>query len=79
MQADAWTGLSQALVSPYSTVLRSAFSFKNEERIQELMEAAGWHFNSSNADLLSYHSLFLEVGGWGSRNLPSPTLASARS
>ncbi|XP_045047874.2 translin-associated factor X-interacting protein 1 isoform X3 [Desmodus rotundus] len=44
----------------FSTVLRSAFSFKNEERIQELMEAAGWHFNSSNADLLSYHSLFME-------------------
>ncbi|XP_053771365.1 translin-associated factor X-interacting protein 1 isoform X4 [Desmodus rotundus] len=45
----------------FSTVLRSAFSFKNEERIQELMEAAGWHFNSSNADLLSYHSLFMEL------------------
>ncbi|XP_058562457.1 translin-associated factor X-interacting protein 1 isoform X3 [Neofelis nebulosa] len=43
-----------------STVLKSTFPFKKEERIQELMEAGGWHSNSSNADLLNYHSLFIE-------------------
>lgn len=64
VQADVWASLSQAFVSPYSTVLRSVFSSKKEEKIQELMEAAGWHPNSSNADLLHYHSLFTEVGGW---------------
>lgn len=72
-----------ALVSPHSTVLKSTFPFKREERIQQLMEAGGWHSNSSNADLLNYHSLFIEVGmgvcrEWElSRNLPSPALASA--
>lgn len=70
-----------ALVSPHSTVLKSTFPFKKEEKIQELMEAGGWHPNSSNADLLNYRSLFTEVGGGGggglSRNLPSPALASA--
>ncbi|XP_030153688.1 translin-associated factor X-interacting protein 1 isoform X3 [Lynx canadensis] len=43
-----------------STVLKSTFPFKREERIQQLMEAGGWHSNSSNADLLNYHSLFIE-------------------
>ncbi|XP_039078616.1 translin-associated factor X-interacting protein 1 isoform X2 [Hyaena hyaena] len=43
-----------------STVLKSTFPFKKEERIQELMEAGGWHPNSSNADLLNYRSLFIE-------------------
>ncbi|XP_074170810.1 translin-associated factor X-interacting protein 1 isoform X2 [Rhinolophus sinicus] len=42
------------------TVLKSTFPFKKEEKIQELMEAGGWHPNSSNADLLNYHSLFIE-------------------
>ncbi|XP_045670951.1 translin-associated factor X-interacting protein 1 isoform X2 [Ursus americanus] len=43
-----------------STVLKSTFPFKKEEKIQELMEAGGWHPNSSNADLLNYRSLFIE-------------------
>ncbi|XP_044111848.1 translin-associated factor X-interacting protein 1 isoform X2 [Neovison vison] len=43
-----------------STVLKSNFPFKKEEKIQELMEAGGWHPNSSNADLLNYRSLFIE-------------------
>ncbi|XP_040354340.1 translin-associated factor X-interacting protein 1 isoform X3 [Herpailurus yagouaroundi] len=43
-----------------STALKSTFPFKREERIQQLMEAGGWHSNSSNADLLNYHSLFIE-------------------
>ncbi|XP_011378806.1 translin-associated factor X-interacting protein 1 isoform X2 [Pteropus medius] len=43
-----------------STVLKSTFPFKKEEKIQELMEAGGWHPSSSNADLLNYHSLFAE-------------------
>ncbi|KAF6079783.1 translin associated factor X interacting protein 1 [Phyllostomus discolor] len=43
----------------FSTVLRSIFPFKKEEKIQELMEAAGWQL-SSNADWLSYQSLFTE-------------------
>lgn len=53
-----------ALVSPHRTVLKSTFPFKKEEKIQELMEAGGWHPNSSNADLLNYHSLFIEVCVW---------------
>ncbi|XP_045844384.1 translin-associated factor X-interacting protein 1 isoform X2 [Meles meles] len=44
----------------FSTVLKSNFPFKKEEKIQELMEAGGWHPNSSNADLLNYRSLFIE-------------------
>ncbi|XP_027474888.2 translin-associated factor X-interacting protein 1 isoform X3 [Zalophus californianus] len=43
-----------------STVLKSTFPFKKEEKIQELMEAGGWHPNSSNADLINYPSLFIE-------------------
>ncbi|EFB15881.1 hypothetical protein PANDA_006950, partial [Ailuropoda melanoleuca] len=43
-----------------STVLKNTFPFKKEEKIQELMEAGGWHPNSSNADLLNYRSLFIE-------------------
>ncbi|XP_008700675.1 translin-associated factor X-interacting protein 1 isoform X2 [Ursus maritimus] len=43
-----------------STVLKSTFPFKKEEKIQELMEAGGWHPNSSSADLLNYRSLFIE-------------------
>ncbi|ELK14515.1 Translin-associated factor X-interacting protein 1, partial [Pteropus alecto] len=43
-----------------STVLKSTFPFKKEEKIQELMEAGGWHPSSSNADLLNYRSLFAE-------------------
>ncbi|CAK6436701.1 unnamed protein product [Pipistrellus nathusii] len=43
-----------------STVLKSTFPFKKEDKIQELMEAGGWHANSSNADLLNYRALFLE-------------------
>lgn len=43
-----------------STVLKSNFPLKKEEKIQELMEAGGWHTNSSNADLLNYRSLFME-------------------
>lgn len=74
-----------ALVSPNSTVLKSNFPFKKEEKIQELMEEGGWHPNSSNADLLNYRSLFIEVptsisvyvGQGLSRILPSPALASA--
>ncbi|XP_036897366.1 translin-associated factor X-interacting protein 1 isoform X2 [Sturnira hondurensis] len=50
----------QLTMEQFSTVLRNAFSSKKEEKIQELMEAAGWHPNSSNADLLDYHSLFTE-------------------
>lgn len=53
-----------ALVFPHRTVLKSTFPFKKEEKIQELMEAGGWHPNSSNADLLNYHSLFIEVCVW---------------
>lgn len=49
-------------MSPHSTVLKSIFPFKKEEKIQELMEAGGWHPNSSNADFLNYRSLFMEVG-----------------
>ncbi|XP_044787999.2 translin-associated factor X-interacting protein 1 isoform X2 [Bubalus bubalis] len=52
-------GLS-ALMSPYSTVLKSTFPLKKDERIQELMEAGGWHPSSSNADLLDYRLLFME-------------------
>ncbi|XP_062968212.1 translin-associated factor X-interacting protein 1 [Cynocephalus volans] len=44
----------------FSTILRSTFPLKKEEQIQELMEAGGWHPNSSNADLLNYRSLFTE-------------------
>ncbi|XP_049720010.1 translin-associated factor X-interacting protein 1 isoform X2 [Elephas maximus indicus] len=44
----------------FSTILKSTFPFKKEEQIQELMEAGGWHPNSSNADLLNYRSLFME-------------------
>lgn len=73
-QVSAWPLL--ALVSPHSTVLKSTFPFKKEEKIQELMEAGGWHPSSSNADLLNYHSLFAEVCQ-GSRNFPSPALASS--
>lgn len=51
-----------ALLFPHSTVLKNTFPFKKEEKIQELMEAGGWHPNSSNADLLNYRSLFIEVG-----------------
>ncbi|XP_014403311.1 PREDICTED: translin-associated factor X-interacting protein 1 isoform X3 [Myotis brandtii] len=43
-----------------STVLKSTFPLKKEDKIQELMEAGGWHTNSSNADLLNYRSLFVE-------------------
>ncbi|XP_008138142.1 translin-associated factor X-interacting protein 1 [Eptesicus fuscus] len=43
-----------------STVLKSTFPFKKEDKIQELMEAGGWHTNSSNADLLNYRALFME-------------------
>lgn len=46
-----------------STVLKSTFPLKKEDKIQELMEAGGWHINSSNADLLNYRALFMEVGG----------------
>lgn len=49
-------------MSPYSTVLKSTFPLKKDERIQELMEAGGWHPSSSNADLLDYRLLFMEVG-----------------
>lgn len=58
-------------MSPHSTVLKSTFPLKKEEKIQELMEAGGWHPNSSNADLLDYRSLFLEVCQ-RPRNFPSP-------
>ncbi|KAM6223780.1 translin-associated factor X-interacting protein 1 [Rhynchocyon petersi] len=44
----------------FSTILRRTFPLKKEEQIQELMEAGGWNPESSNADLLSYHSLFTE-------------------
>ncbi|XP_076988874.1 translin-associated factor X-interacting protein 1 isoform X1 [Tamandua tetradactyla] len=44
----------------FSTILKNMFPLKKEEQIQELMEAGGWHPNSSNADLLNYHSLFME-------------------
>ncbi|XP_030651062.1 translin-associated factor X-interacting protein 1 isoform X3 [Nomascus leucogenys] len=44
----------------FNTVLKSTFPLKTEEQIQELMEAGGWHPSSSNADLLNYHSLFME-------------------
>lgn len=47
----------------HSTVLKSTFPFKKEDKIQELMEAGGWHTNSSNADLLNYRALFMEVSG----------------
>ncbi|XP_020949767.1 translin-associated factor X-interacting protein 1 isoform X2 [Sus scrofa] len=47
-------------VEQLSTVLKSAFPFKTDEKIQELMEAVGWHPSSSNADLLNYHILFTE-------------------
>lgn len=47
----------------HSTVLKTTFPLKKEDKIQELMEAGGWHINSSNADLLNYRSLFVEVGG----------------
>ncbi|XP_045746851.1 translin-associated factor X-interacting protein 1 isoform X1 [Mirounga angustirostris] len=43
-----------------STVLKSTFPFKKEEKILELMEAGGWHPNSSNADLINYRLLFIE-------------------
>ncbi|XP_004690275.1 PREDICTED: translin-associated factor X-interacting protein 1 [Condylura cristata] len=43
-----------------STVLKSTFPFKKDERIQELMEAGGWQPDSSNTDLLQYRSLFVE-------------------
>ncbi|XP_074226656.1 translin-associated factor X-interacting protein 1 isoform X2 [Camelus bactrianus] len=43
-----------------STVLRSTFPFKKDEKIQELMEAGGWHPSSSNADLVNYRLLFME-------------------
>ncbi|XP_070254268.1 translin-associated factor X-interacting protein 1 isoform X1 [Myotis yumanensis] len=43
-----------------STVLKSTFPLKKEDKIQELMEAGGWHTNSSNADLLNYRLLFVE-------------------
>ncbi|XP_037672302.1 translin-associated factor X-interacting protein 1 isoform X2 [Choloepus didactylus] len=47
-------------IEQFSTILKSTFPLKKEEQIQELMEAGGWHPNSSNADLLNYHSLFTE-------------------
>lgn len=47
-------------VEQLSTVLKSAFPFKKDERIQELMETAGWHPSISNADLLDYRMLFME-------------------
>ncbi|KAM5297947.1 translin-associated factor X-interacting protein 1 isoform 2-T2 [Glossophaga mutica] len=50
----------QLTMEQFSTVLRSIFSSKKEEKIQELMEVAGWHLNSSNADSLSYPFLFTE-------------------
>ncbi|KAJ1072768.1 hypothetical protein K5549_011994 [Capra hircus] len=43
-----------------SAVLKSTFPLKKDERIQELMEAGGWHPSSSNADLLNYRMLFME-------------------
>ncbi|XP_020740749.2 translin-associated factor X-interacting protein 1 isoform X3 [Odocoileus virginianus] len=47
-------------VEQLSTVLKSTFPFKKDERIQELMETAGWHPSISNADLLDYRMLFME-------------------
>ncbi|KAM6176240.1 translin-associated factor X-interacting protein 1 [Erethizon dorsatum] len=44
----------------FSIILRSTFPLKKQEHIQELMEAAGWHPNSSNADFFNYRSLFTE-------------------
>ncbi|MBZ3891042.1 Translin-associated factor X-interacting protein 1 [Sciurus carolinensis] len=44
----------------FSTILKSIFPLKKEEQIQELMEAGGWHPNSSSADLFSYRVLFME-------------------
>ncbi|XP_012515912.1 PREDICTED: translin-associated factor X-interacting protein 1 [Propithecus coquereli] len=44
----------------FSTVLKSTFPLKKEEKILELMEAGGWHPNSDNADFLNYRALFLE-------------------
>ncbi|KAG8521776.1 Translin-associated factor X-interacting protein 1, partial [Galemys pyrenaicus] len=43
-----------------STVLKSTFPFKKEEKIQELMEAGGWQPDSNNTELLDYRSLFVE-------------------
>ncbi|XP_004843071.1 translin-associated factor X-interacting protein 1 isoform X3 [Heterocephalus glaber] len=44
----------------FSTILKSTFPLKKEEHIQHLMEAGGWHPNSTSADLLDYRSLFKE-------------------
>lgn len=41
------------------------------------MEAGGWHLSSSNADLLNYRSLFMEVGVWGLGTGLAPALALA--
>ncbi|XP_003472195.1 translin-associated factor X-interacting protein 1 isoform X2 [Cavia porcellus] len=43
-----------------STILKSTFPLKKEERIQELMEAVGWHPNTSSTDFFEYRSLFTE-------------------
>uniref|UniRef100_A0A8C8ZAC1 Translin associated factor X interacting protein 1 n=1 Tax=Prolemur simus TaxID=1328070 RepID=A0A8C8ZAC1_PROSS len=44
----------------FSTILKSVFPLKKEEKILELMEAGGWHSSSNNADFLNYRALFLE-------------------
>ncbi|XP_010610566.1 translin-associated factor X-interacting protein 1 isoform X1 [Fukomys damarensis] len=44
----------------FSTILKRTFPLKKEEHIRELMEAGGWHPNSTNADLFDYRSLFTE-------------------
>ncbi|XP_060041315.1 translin-associated factor X-interacting protein 1 isoform X2 [Erinaceus europaeus] len=47
-------------IEQLSTVLKSIFPVKKDERMQELMEAAGWHPDISNSDFIKYSSLFLE-------------------
>lgn len=45
-------------VSYYSLALKSAFPFKTEEEIQELLEAAGY---KTEYDSIMYKPLFFEV------------------
>ncbi|XP_023374671.1 translin-associated factor X-interacting protein 1 [Otolemur garnettii] len=47
-------------IEQFSTVLKNTFPLKKEEKIQELMEAGGWHSDGTSADVLSYRSLFME-------------------
>lgn len=64
-----------AFIHPHSSVVKSTFPLKKEERIQELMTTVGWNPKSGTDDSINYNSLFTEVSE-GCRHMLSPTLIS---